>query len=69
MNEEPNIATTQPPNFPSHAVAENCPLLITPSGPLLQENCWGGGVVKHGFTPSGNCCSPDETGWHSGPGI
>ena len=23
-------------------------------------------MVKDGFTPSGNCCSADETGWHSG---
>ena len=46
LNEEPEIATTQPPNFPRHAVAENCPLLITPSGPLLQENCWGGGWLS-----------------------
>lgn len=46
MNKEPEIATTQPPNFPSHAVAEDCPPPITPSGPLLQESCWGGGWLR-----------------------
>lgn len=46
MNQEPEIVTTQPPKFASHAIAENCPLLIIPSGPLLQENCWGGGWLR-----------------------
>lgn len=38
MNEGPEIATTQPSSSPDHVVGETCPLIIIPSGPLLQNS-------------------------------
>lgn len=68
MNKEPEVATTQPPNFPVMLLQITVPSSVCSSGPLLQESCWGGGWLRMALLQVEIVVLLMKL-WHSGPGI